>query len=235
MARHRVRGALVVVVLLLPTGCGGQEARVQRPAAELAPIAWPVVRGQSQAPDEDGPADRHLRVRGRRALRAAPRCVARRPQRALGPITRTLADADLTMVNLESAITERGTPEAKELEDAAERFHFRTSPAALDVLAAAGSTWSRWPTTTVPTTDRSGFATLSGDPQRSGPRGRHRPEPEGGPRSVPGLHPRHRHRVPRRRHLLPRGRQQRLGCRPENPRHRRRSFQQAARAPRRRP
>ena len=60
------------------------------------------------------------------------------PVGALGPITRTLADADLTMVNLESAITGRGTPEAKLLERPADRFHFRTSPAALDVLAEAG-------------------------------------------------------------------------------------------------
>ena len=60
------------------------------------------------------------------------------PRGALGPITRRLADADLTMVNLESAITGRGNPEAKELEDPSQRFHFRTSSAALDVLAAAG-------------------------------------------------------------------------------------------------
>jgi poly-gamma-glutamate synthesis protein (capsule biosynthesis protein) len=42
------------------------------------------------------------------------------------------------MVNLESAITRRGTPEAKELENPSERYHFRTGPAALDVLDAAG-------------------------------------------------------------------------------------------------
>lgn len=42
------------------------------------------------------------------------------------------------MVNLESAITERGTPRAKELEVPSQRYHFRTSPAALDVLLAAG-------------------------------------------------------------------------------------------------
>ena len=60
------------------------------------------------------------------------------PRGALGPIRRTLAAADLTMVNLESAITDRGTPEAKELEVAGQRYYFRTSPAALDVLGAAG-------------------------------------------------------------------------------------------------
>jgi poly-gamma-glutamate capsule biosynthesis protein CapA/YwtB (metallophosphatase superfamily) len=60
------------------------------------------------------------------------------PDGALGPITRTLADADLTMVNLETSISHRGAPQAKERENPDDRFHFRTSPAALDVLAAAG-------------------------------------------------------------------------------------------------
>lgn len=60
------------------------------------------------------------------------------PRGAFGPIEETLSSADLTMVNLESAITERGTPETKELEVESERYWFRTTPDALDVLAAAG-------------------------------------------------------------------------------------------------
>ena len=60
------------------------------------------------------------------------------PVDALGSITGTLADADLTMVNLESAITERGIPEPKERENPEDRYWYRTSPAALDLLAAAG-------------------------------------------------------------------------------------------------
>jgi poly-gamma-glutamate synthesis protein (capsule biosynthesis protein) len=43
------------------------------------------------------------------------------------------------MVNLESAIAaDDRTPEAKELEEPSRRFHFRTTPAALDVLDRAG-------------------------------------------------------------------------------------------------
>jgi poly-gamma-glutamate synthesis protein (capsule biosynthesis protein) len=53
------------------------------------------------------------------------------PRGALGPITRTLERADLAMANMESSITQRGLPEPKD-------FHFRTSPAALEVLAEAG-------------------------------------------------------------------------------------------------
>ncbi len=56
----------------------------------------------------------------------------------LGPMSRVLGDADVAMVNLESAITERGTLEAKELEVPEDRYYYRASPAALDFLAEAG-------------------------------------------------------------------------------------------------
>lgn len=57
---------------------------------------------------------------------------------SLGAITRHLASADLAMVNLESAIAGDVPPDPKELEVPEERYHFRTSPAALDLLADAG-------------------------------------------------------------------------------------------------
>ena len=60
------------------------------------------------------------------------------PDAGLGPIDRVLSDADVTVLNLETAIATRGTPEAKELEAPDNRFWFRTAPEALDVLAAAG-------------------------------------------------------------------------------------------------
>lgn len=58
--------------------------------------------------------------------------------RGLGPITRSLSAADVTMVNLESAITERGTWDPKDLERPDERYWFRAPARALDVLADAG-------------------------------------------------------------------------------------------------
>lgn len=61
-----------------------------------------------------------------------------RSRGALGPIARTLRRADVAMLNLETPITRRGTQDPKELEDDGNRFHFRTSPGALDVLADAG-------------------------------------------------------------------------------------------------
>lgn len=53
------------------------------------------------------------------------------PASAMGPISQTLSAADLAMVNLETAITTRGTPEPKS-------FHFRAPPSALDALRDAG-------------------------------------------------------------------------------------------------
>jgi hypothetical protein len=58
--------------------------------------------------------------------------------RGLGPITRALSDADVTMVNLESAITERGSWDPKSLERPEDRYWFRTPARALEVLADAG-------------------------------------------------------------------------------------------------
>jgi poly-gamma-glutamate synthesis protein (capsule biosynthesis protein) len=53
------------------------------------------------------------------------------PAAAFGPISAALSKADLAMVNLETAITNRGTPESKD-------FTFRAPPTALTALRAAG-------------------------------------------------------------------------------------------------
>ncbi len=62
----------------------------------------------------------------------------RTPGASLGPIDAALADADLTMVNLESAIADPGRRDPKELEVPWRRYWFRTTPGALDVLDRAG-------------------------------------------------------------------------------------------------
>lgn len=53
------------------------------------------------------------------------------PATAFGPISAALSAADIAMVNLETAITERGVEEPKQ-------FHFRAPAVSLDALAAAG-------------------------------------------------------------------------------------------------
>lgn len=53
------------------------------------------------------------------------------PKTAFGPIAKTLSGADYTVVNLETAITERGTQEPK-------TFHFRAPESAFAALRSAG-------------------------------------------------------------------------------------------------
>jgi poly-gamma-glutamate synthesis protein (capsule biosynthesis protein) len=53
------------------------------------------------------------------------------PASAFGPIAPVLAGADIALVNLESAITTRGTKEPK-------RYHFRAPASAYDAIKAAG-------------------------------------------------------------------------------------------------
>ena len=60
------------------------------------------------------------------------------PDSTLGPMSRTLAAADVAVVNLETAVTEREAPAAKELEDPGNRYWFRAPPSALDVLERSG-------------------------------------------------------------------------------------------------
>ena len=53
------------------------------------------------------------------------------PSTALGPMADVLRSADLSIVNLETAVTTRGAPQPKE-------FTFRAPPAAFDAVRAAG-------------------------------------------------------------------------------------------------
>ncbi len=53
------------------------------------------------------------------------------PDTAFGPVAQIFSAADVAMVNLESAVTTRGTPEPK-------TFHFRAPPTAYRAIAAAG-------------------------------------------------------------------------------------------------
>ncbi|GAA4836509.1 CapA family protein [Kitasatospora terrestris] len=69
--------------------------------------------------------DVHFEGRTKARLNVAP------PQQALGPISKQLADADLSMVNLETAITDRGAPQAK-------AFTFRAPARSLKVLQDSG-------------------------------------------------------------------------------------------------
>ncbi|MFD0274338.1 CapA family protein [Kitasatospora sp. NPDC127111] len=63
--------------------------------------------------------------------RTESRLAVKAPEQALGPISKTISDADLAVLNLETAITDRGAPEQK-------TYTFRTSPQALTALRDSG-------------------------------------------------------------------------------------------------
>jgi poly-gamma-glutamate synthesis protein (capsule biosynthesis protein) len=145
---RQVRGACVVVAAALLAACSvggsGGESSEGAPRAVAPDDPGTTAAEPSAAPSTQPPVE--LRPRGTVTLAFAGDVhfelhlagLLDRPRGALGPVAEVLSEADLAMVNLESAITERGTPEAKELEVPWQRFHFRTSPRALDVLDAAG-------------------------------------------------------------------------------------------------
>jgi poly-gamma-glutamate synthesis protein (capsule biosynthesis protein) len=125
------RLALALVVGVAVTACQGTVAPEPDPAP--GPASRGAV-GRDAAPTSvvtlAFAGDVHFQLHLARLLE--------HPRAGLGRIDEALSAADVTMVNLESAVTERGTPDPKEREVRDRRYWYRASPAALDVLGAAG-------------------------------------------------------------------------------------------------
>ncbi|RZU75332.1 poly-gamma-glutamate synthesis protein (capsule biosynthesis protein) [Micromonospora kangleipakensis] len=83
------------------------------------------------SPSQAGPAEITLAFAGDVHFAGRTAGLLGNPATAFGPISSTLSTADLAMVNLETAVTTRGTPEPKE-------FHFRAPANAYDAVKAAG-------------------------------------------------------------------------------------------------
>jgi Bacterial capsule synthesis protein PGA_cap len=123
--------AAVLAVGLTAAACGGGSAPARTiatvpPEVTIAPPRSPTARPSPTADPGVTLAfagDVHFAGRVEQRLADAGT--------ALGPISRTLAAADVAMVNLETAVTTRGTPEPKS-------FHFRAPPSAFEALRAAG-------------------------------------------------------------------------------------------------
>jgi len=135
---HRTRTNALVALLALATGvsaaaCAGSASS---PHDEPTTGVSGIPQGGPETTSPHGTV--RLAFAGDMHFQLNLAALLEHPRGALGPIARTLSAADLTMVNLESSITDRGTPEAKEFEDPDERYYYRTSPAALEVLANAG-------------------------------------------------------------------------------------------------
>jgi len=103
------------------------------PAAAPAPSPSPSVAAASPSPSASPTPDAKITLAFAGDIhftgKTAP--LLRNPATAVGPFTSLLSAADLTVVNLESAVTTRGTPEPKE-------FHFRAPPTAYTALQKAG-------------------------------------------------------------------------------------------------
>ncbi|MCM2421588.1 CapA family protein [Streptomyces sp. RKAG293] len=138
-ARRRVRMALGLALLTLSAACGSGSTPSPEVLAPVSGAPTAQVDGLpegSVAPEATAPAapgtitlafggDVHF------TERTQPRLVNGMTEPAIGPLSKTLAAADFSMVNLETAITTRGTPQPK-------TYHFRTPATALDVLKKSG-------------------------------------------------------------------------------------------------
>ena len=129
MSHRSAAAMLALTAIIASTGCQGGDSEVpSRPPPSVAPPA--AVNGPARVVTLGFAGDVHFQLHLATLLD--------HPRGALGPIARTLRRADVTMVNLESAITDGGTRDPKELEAPADRYWFRAPPAALDLLERAG-------------------------------------------------------------------------------------------------
>jgi poly-gamma-glutamate synthesis protein (capsule biosynthesis protein) len=145
--RSATAAPLVPVALaaaLLLGACAGTSGDDVRTAARDEPAA-----GRNAATSGDGSGDAAERTTttvrpptgsgeavtlafaGDSSFQGLDRALATDPAGVLSGIAPVLSGADLTVVNLEAALGTTGTPEPK-------TFNFRTPPAALDALRAAG-------------------------------------------------------------------------------------------------
>jgi poly-gamma-glutamate capsule biosynthesis protein CapA/YwtB (metallophosphatase superfamily) len=125
------RGSLFLVIMLglgvTGVACGGGGDKKKMPPLSMTPSTQAKSVPGSPAAKEPitiafgGDTHFHAQLAARLA----------NPQTALGPTIPALKSADFAMVNLETAITTRGTKEPKE-------FNFRAPPSAFTALKAAG-------------------------------------------------------------------------------------------------
>jgi poly-gamma-glutamate capsule biosynthesis protein CapA/YwtB (metallophosphatase superfamily) len=131
MTRHRrgLHAALLIVAALASAACQHGE---QRPVATTT-AAVPASTGQaSPTPGEPARRPVTLAFAGDVHFMKVPGArLAHDPDTALGPVAAVLRRADVAMVNLETTVTTRGTPQQK-------HYVFRAPASAFRALRAAG-------------------------------------------------------------------------------------------------
>jgi poly-gamma-glutamate synthesis protein (capsule biosynthesis protein) len=122
--RPALAATAVAVLVVACTGCGD-------PADP--DWAWREPAGPSTPPPPPPPPPPPLTLAFAGDVHFTGRTLALLddPETAVGPFAPALRDADFAMVNLESAVTDRGAPEPK-------TYHFRAPPTAYEALRAAG-------------------------------------------------------------------------------------------------
>ncbi|MEV0809854.1 CapA family protein [Micromonospora sp. NPDC050200] len=115
--------ALAATLTLTATGCR---------TGPTPPAGAPARSASVAAPSSPaGPAEITLAFAGDVHFADRTAGLLDNPATAFGSISSALSTADLAMVNLETAVTTRGTPEPKE-------FHFRAPASTYDAVKAAG-------------------------------------------------------------------------------------------------
>ncbi len=138
---------MVAGLLALLAGCTGEAVdRRATPATAQAPTAAPTATAPTAAPTarespSTTPRDAEtvtLAFAGDVMFEDQLRGLLDDPESSLDALRPATAAADFTMVNLEAALTDRGTRDPKQLEEPDNRYHFRSGPEALTALGAAG-------------------------------------------------------------------------------------------------
>lgn len=120
----------LLVPLLVLAGCGADPQVRWHPPQATPPPAGPTAPPEPAEITLAFAGDVHfVETDGGVPNRTWP--LLDQPQSAFGPVSEWLSAADLAMINLETAVTGRGTPEPK-------TFHFRAPPAAYEAVSAAG-------------------------------------------------------------------------------------------------
>lgn len=122
--------ALLTVGMLTVVGCTPSEESDAAPSSTNSPVG--ADPPSSPSPEPESPEPFTVAFGGDVMFEGILReRLDADPESAMGPVADIFHDSDLSMVNLETAVTERGTPADKD-------FVFRAPPTAYDALRAAG-------------------------------------------------------------------------------------------------
>jgi len=134
----------VLAGALLLSACSDGSRDSEAAPERIAATPTPVTAGADEGTDDDpegaagDPATLTLAFAGDVHFEGGFTGLPRWDRATLGPMSPTLRDADLAMVNLEAALTDAGEPTRKEREVPGNRYWFRSPPSTLDLLDRSG-------------------------------------------------------------------------------------------------